>query len=349
MPQSDNADERASFTETLRQRTATLEAIGNGFGRPGYAGRWANAFGSAVVTPADGGAYRVAIETRAVYGSGDNHVRQCRVTATLKPASGGWLTGMILPGEAKPAPTSTDGNATTADANAAQAKSPSLKMRRQGDTLRVVVSGQDWSESNRPYCEYMWQVTASYFANDRPDNVTDKADTTFIVPTFDCTRPATASDEEICADPDLADNDQRLNRAWKTLLPRLDEVTRRALTEDQRGWVHAQATQYPEFLHPAWEKLTSFMHFTRDARDRLDQLQRERIALIEGFDEKRNGIAGVWLAHNAIIKVTVDNDGSVSAQGWKWDQGDWKAGCDYDIQGQLAGGVFRSGEKSRES
>jgi hypothetical protein len=69
--------------------------------------------------------------------------------------------------------------------------------------------------------------------------------------------------------------------------------------------------------------------------------------LIEGFDEKRNGIAGVWLAHNAIIKVTVDNDGSVSARGWKWDQGDWKAGCDYDIQGQLVGGVFRSDETSK--
>ena len=54
-------------------------------------------------------------------------------------------------------------------------------------------------------------------------------------------RPETASDEEICADPDLADNDQRLNKAWKALLPRLDDMTRRALTEDQRGWVHAQA------------------------------------------------------------------------------------------------------------
>jgi uncharacterized protein YecT (DUF1311 family) len=331
VPQSDDADERAGFTETLRQRTTTLEAIGNGFGRPGYAGGWVNAFGGLVVTPAEGGAYRVAIETRAVYGSGNDHVRQCKVNALVKPASEGWLTGMILPDETKPAP----------------AKSPSIKIRRQGETLRVVVSGQDWSESNRPDCEYMWQLTASYFASGKPGNVTDKADTTFVVPTFDCARPETASDEEICADPDLADNDQRLNRAWKALLPRLDETTRRALNEDQRGWVHAQAYQYPEFLHPAWEKLTSFMHFTADARDRLDQLQRERIALIEGFDEKRNGIAGVWLAHNAIIKVTVDNDGSVSAKGWKWDQGDWKAGCDYDIQGQLVGGVFRSDEKSK--
>jgi uncharacterized protein YecT (DUF1311 family) len=347
VPQSDDADEKSGFTETLRQRATTLEAIGSGFGRSGYAGGWVSAFGGLVVTPAEGGAYHVAIATRAVYGSGNDHIRQCKVNAMVKPAAGGWLSGMILPDETKPAPASADSTATPAETNAAPAKSPSLKIRRQGETLRVVVSGQDWSESDRPDCEYMWQLTASYFASGKPDSVTDKADTTFVVPTFDCTRPETASDEEICADPDLADNDQRLNRAWKALLPRLDEATRRALTEDQRGWVHAQAYQYPEFLHPAWEKLISSMHFTADARDRLDQLQRERIALIEGFDEKRNGIAGVWLAYNAIIKVTVDNDGSVSAQGWKWDQGDWKAGCDYDIQGQLVGGVFRSDEKSK--
>ena len=64
-------------------------------------------------------------------------------------------------------------------------------------------------------------------------------------------KPATASEEEICGDPDLADNDQRLNRAWKALLPRLDEATRRAFSADQRDWVHAQGEEYPEFLHPA--------------------------------------------------------------------------------------------------
>ena len=119
---------------------------------------------------------------------------------------------------------------------------------------------------------------------------TDKADTAFVAPTFDCARPDTASEEEICADPDLADNDQKLNRAWKALLPRLDETTRRALTEDQRNWVKSQTTQYPQFLHPAWEKQTSYMHFTADARDKLDRLQRERIALLDGFDDKRSGL-----------------------------------------------------------
>ena len=36
---------------------------------------------------------------------------------------------------------------------------------------------------------------------------------------------------------------------------------------------------------------------------------------------------------------------SVTAKGWKWDQGDWKAGCDYEISGRLVdGGAFRSSD-----
>jgi uncharacterized protein YecT (DUF1311 family) len=323
------------FSETLRQRAATLTEIASGFGRPGYNGRWVNTFGRLEVTPADDGTYRLAIETLTAYGADDDRRSACNVTALVKPATGGWLTGTVLPDDDQPATASEP------------AKPVLIKIRRQGETLRVVVSGQQWREQNRPNCQSMFQITASYFASGK-QYVADKADTTFVAPTFDCTRPATASDEEICADPDLADNDQRLNRAWKALLPRLDDTTRRALMDDQRGWVHAQAMQYPEFLHPAWEKLTSFMHYTANGREKLNQLQRERIALLEGFDDKRNGVAGVWLAHDAIIKVTADDDGSISARGWKWQQGSWKDGCDYEMSGKLVGGVFHADEPGKD-
>ena len=89
------------------------------------------------------------------------------------------------------------------------------------------------------------------------------------------------------------------------------------------------------------------MHFTADARDKLDRLQRERIALLEGFDDKRSGLAGIWLAYNAILKVTANADGSLKAEGWKWEQGDWKAGCDYEMTGKVVNGVFRSDEKRK--
>ncbi|QWG14266.1 DUF1311 domain-containing protein [Bradyrhizobium sediminis] len=326
MTQPDD-DFREAFVATLRRRATTLEGVAQGFGRPGVAGRWVNAFGSVTVTPADGG-YRLAIDTSAVYGTGSDRRRECKAMAEVRPGPGGWLTGVVLPDDAKPA----------------KAEGGGIKMRRQGETLRVI-GGQQWLDEERPSCEYMWQVTASYFADGRPDAVAaaDKADASFVAPTFDCTRPITASDEEICADPDLAENDRKLNRAWKALLPRLDEATRRALTEDQRNWVGSQTNQYPQFLHPAWEKTTSYMHFTSDARDKLDRLQRERIALLDGFDDKRSGLAGIWLGYNAILKVTATKDGGLKAEGWKWDQGDWKAGCDYEMTGKIVNGAFRSG------
>jgi hypothetical protein len=89
------------------------------------------------------------------------------------------------------------------------------------------------------------------------------------------------------------------------------------------------------------------MHYTADARDKLERLQRERIALIEGFDDKRVGLAGTWLAYNAVIEVTADKNGSITTKGWKWDQGDWKAGCDYEMNGKLVRGAFRSDENRK--
>ncbi|MGY4572778.1 hypothetical protein [Bradyrhizobium sp. USDA 3256] len=109
----------------------------------------------------------------------------------------------------------------------------------------------------------------------------------------------------------------------------------------------SQTQQYPEFLHPAWNKQSSQVHFTVDARDHVDGLQRERLALLEGFDDKRGGLAGIWLAHNAIIKITTESNGAVKAMGWKWDQGDWKAGCDYEMTGKIVGGTFRSDEQRK--
>ena len=333
----DEPEIRENFAAMLRQRVSTLNDIATGFGRTGLTGKWANAFGSVTVASTENNAYRVMVDVSSNYGS-DKHW-QCKLGATVKPGPNGWLSGAVDP--AKP---STDATAPEKPEKK-PGERPSITLRRQGDTLRLVLltteeqsGGFDDSD-----CEAIGQITGTYFGSGK-SATSDKADIAFVAPTFDCTRPETAGDEEICADPDLAENDQRLNRAWKALLPRLDEPTRRALMDDQRHWVRSQAEEFPEFLHPAWEKRTSQMHYTADARDHLDGLQRERIALLEGFDDKRVGLAGVWLAYNAIIKVTADKDGSLKADGWKWDQGDWKAGCDYEMSGKIVNNVFRSDE-----
>jgi uncharacterized protein len=295
------------------------------------------------VTPAEADAYHLAIHIRVSYGS-DRHA-ECTVGALVKPTGGAWLAGQLLPDEAAAAKTAADDKAT-ADAKSEAKKPPTIRMRRQGGTLRVAIAAGG-ERSDLPGCESVEQITASYFPGGKPEAAAGKAGTTFVTPTFDCTRPDTATEEEICADPDLADNDQRLNRAWKALLPRLDDATRRALTEDQRQWIKAQAAQFPQFLHPAWEKRTSQMHYTTDARDHLNGLQRERIALLEGFDDRRTGLAGFWLAYNAIIRITVNADGALTSQGWKWEQGDWKAGCDYAMTGKVVNGTFRADEKRK--
>lgn len=72
---------------------------------------------------------------------------------------------------------------------------------------------------------------------------------------------------------------------------------------------------------------------------------RERIALLEGFDLGRKGIEGLWLAHDAVIDIKRAADGTMTATGWKWDQGDWKAGCDYDMSGRITAGRFISDVK----
>jgi uncharacterized protein YecT (DUF1311 family) len=339
VPQSDDDEAQEAFVASLRERITTLQGIAAGFGRVGVAGRWMNAFGSVVVTPADSGAYRIAIETRSVYGTGSDRRRECQASALLRPDPSGWLTGRM---DSKPAQTA-DG------AKSAPGKTPLIRIRRQGETLRVVADDRKWQLTGLPGCTDSGQITAGYFAGGKADAAATPgaADTSFVVPSFDCARPATATEEEMCADPDLAGNDVKLNRAWKALLPRLDEVTRRALTEDQRGYVRAQSNQYPQFLHPAWEKRTSQMHYTGDGRDKLYRLQLERIALLEGFDESRHGFAGVWLAHNAILEVKAAENGAVTAKGWKWEQGDWKAGCDFEMTGKVVNGAFRAEEKRK--
>jgi uncharacterized protein YecT (DUF1311 family) len=331
MPGSDNDDIKNEFADLLRQRVTALEKIG--FGRTGVAGKWQDAFGTVTVLPADDGAYRVAIDTNAIYGGDDERRSQCRAIALVKPSAGGWLTGTLE--QVKPVPPVADTQAAT------------IKIRRQGETLRVVANETDWENHNRLDCKTIRTVTGNYFASGKDEAAGDRADAAFVTPTFDCTKPATSSEEEICGDPDLADNDQRLNRAWKALQPRLDEATRRALADDQRGWVHAQGGQYPEWLHPGWNKTTYFMHFTSDGRDRMNKMQRERIALLEGFDETRNGLVGVWLSSTAILNVTKTDDGGLKAVGWKWEQGDWKAGCDYEMSGKLVKGAFRSDEERK--
>ena len=341
VPRSKAQADRDAFADMLRRRVATLERIAQGFGRPGIAGKWEDAFGSVTVTAAENGAYRVAIDTDSGYSPYNDQRWLCRATAMVKPDGHGWFAGALVV-EAK---TRADGDTTPPP------KPLPLKLRRQGETLRIVATlryaSDDYAMGDA--CNNEEQITASYFASGKPDASSERSDTGFVVPTLDCLRPITESDEEICADPDLAAQDVRLNRAWKALLPRLDEATRRALTEDQRQWLRQQAGIYPNSIHPGGDKTTYDLHHIGSARSALDKLQRERIALLEGFDLNRKGLVGLWIGHNAILDVTPAEGGGVQAKGRKWEWDDYKAGCEYEMDGRIEGGTFRSGQSGKNA
>ena len=97
------------------------------------------------MTPADGGAYRLAFDTSAVYGTGSDRRRTCKVSALVKPASGAWLTGAMLPDESK--------STSAADAKSESTKPTSVKIRCQGETLRIVLGDEEWRDEEHTDCE----------------------------------------------------------------------------------------------------------------------------------------------------------------------------------------------------
>ncbi len=163
---------------------------------------------------------------RAFYGSDENERIHCKASATVRASAEGWFEG-----EADPSPDIAHGVGS---------KKPRINIRPQGQTLRVG-AGDEMEPQIRGdiICNCPNQLSGNYFPAGKTDSGTGAA--AFVAPTFDCARPGTASDEEICADPELAANDVRLDRASEALLPRLDGVTRRWLTEDQCLWVKTQA------------------------------------------------------------------------------------------------------------
>jgi hypothetical protein len=234
--------------------------------------------GSVEIAPEKDGAFRVTLATSTSYGPDDEQQQTCQADALVRPGPDGWLVGKAEADKSDAAP--SDDKKTTQQPGL-------LKIRLQGETLRVVAGDEsrDDIDSEGFNCSGVNQLTGSYFSSGKtPEAKEQAAASSFAAPSFDCAKVSTADEEEICADPDLTANDHRLNRAWQQLLPRLDAATRKFLTEDQRGYVVSQATQYPEFLHPAWEKRNYYMHHTALGRDMLYRLQLERVAVLEGFE-----------------------------------------------------------------
>jgi hypothetical protein len=110
----------------LKRRTAQLGDVAQGLGRTGAAGRWVNAFGTVELTPAPDGAFRVALASEAVYGPDDEQQLRCKASALVRPGMDGWLAG----------------DADASDDARAGGKPSRVKIRLQGQTLRVIAGDE---------------------------------------------------------------------------------------------------------------------------------------------------------------------------------------------------------------
>jgi hypothetical protein len=73
----------------------------------------------------------------------------------------------------------------------------------------------------------------------------------------------------------------------------------------------------------------------------------ERLAMLANLDEKREGLMGLWVAYNGaltILPATGKADATVTADGRKWEVGDYKSYCKFKSDGRLEGGTLRTAQ-----
>jgi len=310
---------RLRLKDTLARRLEALNAINPRALAAGPAGTWGNALATVTVRAAGTDALQVKLTAKLAYEERSDTLT-CEVAGTFKDDGSGWFAGALASREAAGA---------------------RVRLRPQGNTLRIV-SAYDGDER---VCGELASITGSYFPM-----VPDAAGTAAAVaartvqPTFRCATARNADEEEICADPELAARDTEIARVYGETLRRLKPRLAARLRADQRAFVKDNATAYAASLHPAAAKDTSMLHHTDDARDELRLRLDERFAMLANLDENRKGVAGLWEAYNAALTIAPADDktgGTATAQGFKWEAGDYKSRCDFKSAGRIERGAFK--------
>ena len=109
-------------------------------------------------------------------------------------------------------------------------------------------------------------ITGSYFAVGPRSGPAGDPATRTVHPSFDCATAKNADEEEICADPDLAQRDSEIARTYRDNLRRLDSKLGSYLRDDQRAWIKANSDNFETFLHPYWDKQDYLLHQTGNVR-----------------------------------------------------------------------------------
>jgi uncharacterized protein len=321
---------RQSIIAVLQQRLAMLDHMASR--ADGIAGEWRNALSTATVTARPGGVFHVDVRTQALYWDADAPVT-CALAADIKPGDDGWLSG--------PAAPIADGK----EAAAIAPDSPfTMRARLQANTLRVVLV----SDNDHFACEPVETLTATYFPIAAASAAaTSNAPPSMTAPSFNCATAKNSDEQEICSDPELAEKDVAIAAAYSDALHRLDGKNADYLREDERAWVTDNKNVYDSQIHAAWDKQSYFIHHTGNARQELYLRLRERLAMLKNLDEKREGEEGLWVGHTAMLAIAPDKDksGMLQAAGHKWETGDWKSHCDFEADGKLVGGRFKTDDE----
>ena len=314
--------ERQRILEAMRERLSLLEGVAPNAGR-GLAGRWANAFSEAKIE-ALGSGVRVTVTNKTV--EGDDDEAKCNARAQVKPGRDGWLAGTAIRVVDDQAAESSDGPFR-------------LRLHLQGNTLRIVVTRSEQDS----FCGVPEQITGSYFmvAATEPRRSPPAA---VLSPSFSCATAKLLDEEEICADPDLAARDVEIAQAYRDIQRKLDAKTFGFLRDDQRAWVKDNGVAFDAYLLPAWDKQHSERYHTGDARNELLLRQSERLAMLTSLEPARQGFAGLWIANNAMLNINAapEKPGTLIATGRKWQSGDYKSHCEFEANGKITGGTFRT-------
>jgi uncharacterized protein len=321
---------RQRIIAVLQQRLAMLDHIASR--ADGAAGAWSNAFGAAKVTGLPAGLMRVDVHTKAAYGN-DSDLVTCALAAQVKLGDDGWLSGpaAVINDDREPPSIAPDSPIT-------------LRARQQANTLRIVIAyGDDQSVCDKPE-----NLTATYFPiAAAAATATANAPPPMTAPSFNCATAKTSDEEEICADPELAEKDVAIAAAYNDAMHRLDAKSADYLRDDERAWVADNGDAYDSQIHAAWDKQSYFVHHTGGSREELKLRLKERLAMLKNLDEKRQGEGGLWVGHAAMLAIAPDRDklGMLQAAGHKWETGDWKSHCDFEADGKMVGGNFKTDDE----
>jgi len=329
--QSHNDKGYARILAALKARRRGLTELRTG-GVTTLEGDWSNVFANVTIAKAEAGSLTIAIKSRLSYPNENRGEVDCAAMVTAAPGK--------------------DGSYSAAVGKDHEGRLDIIRFRLQGNTLRIVheVNGEAGVCDGKPHDSDRDRrggadvLTGSYFPIG-PAAKAAGATARAVAPSFDCAKAENADEEEICADPEMAQADRNIARLFREAMRRIDHTIAGYLRADQRSWASDNSTDFLFNLQPGSDKAQSSVHHTSAAREQLFLRQQQRILLIANLDEKRKGIEGVWHGYNASLTLALAKgkiDGTLHAEGSKWDVEDYKAYCNFTSDGKIENGIFKA-------